>query len=235
MLAGLFLAVGLVLSAVLGTTTWLKVKNSRFIAVKGSARKNVSADLVVWCGDFTVEATALLDAQRKLKDDAARVEQFLRAKGVTNFLFTPITIQEVRASLKDNIGFTQQRTIGYRLTQTVRVESEEVERITRLDRDSGELVEAGILFTTQPPQFIYTKAGEAKVEMLAEATKDAHARAEQIAAQGGGAIARLQSAEMGVFQITPRHEVKTSWEGLNDTSSRDKTITAVVTATFALK
>jgi hypothetical protein len=40
---------------------------------------------------------------------------------------------------------------------------------------------------------------------------------------------------MGVFQITPRHEVKTSWEGMNDTSSREKTITAVVTATFALK
>jgi hypothetical protein len=229
LLAGLFLAAGLVLSAMLATTTWLKVRNSQFIAVKGSARKNVESDLVIWRGSFTAEAATLLDAQRKLKDDLAKVDQFLRAKGITNFVFTPIAIGEVKAAFNDP------RTVGYRLTQTVRVESEDVERITRLDRESTALVEEGVLFTAQPPEFIYTKAGEAKVEMLAEATKDARARADQIAAQGGCVIARLHAAEMGVFQITPRHEVKTSWEGMNDTSSREKTITAVVTATFALK
>jgi len=40
---------------------------------------------------------------------------------------------------------------------------------------------------------------------------------------------------MGVFQITPLYSGQTSGEGMNDTSSLDKTITAVVTATFALK
>jgi hypothetical protein len=40
---------------------------------------------------------------------------------------------------------------------------------------------------------------------------------------------------MGVFQITPQHETQTSWDGENDTTSRQKTITAVVTATFLLK
>ena len=235
MLAGLFLASGLVLSAMLATTTWLKVKNSQFITVKGSARKDIMSDLVIWRGSFTAEAPALLDAQRKLKDDLAKVDQFLRARGVTNFVFTPISIGEIKASARDDTGWTQQKTAGYRLTQTVRVESEDVERITRLDRESTGLVEEGVLFTTQPLEFIYTRAGEAKVEMLAEATKDARARAEQISAQGGCAIARLHSAEMGVFQITPRNEVRTSWEGMNDTSSREKTITAVVTATFALK
>jgi uncharacterized protein len=235
MLAGLFLAAALVLSAMLATTTWLKVRNSQFISVKGSARKNVESDLVIWRGSFTAEAATLLDAQHKLKEDLAKVEQFLRSRGATNLLFTPIAIEEVRAMTKDAAGWSQQRTAGYRLTQTVRVESENVERITRLGRESSGLVEDGVLFTAQPPEFIYTKAGEAKVEMLAEATKDARARAEQIATQGGCVIARLHSAEMGVFQITPRHEVKTSWEGMNDTSSREKTITAVVTATFALK
>ena len=40
---------------------------------------------------------------------------------------------------------------------------------------------------------------------------------------------------MGVFQITPLHNSDTRGEGMNDTSSLDKTITAVVTATFLLK
>ena len=232
MLAGLFLACGLVLSSMLATTTWLKVKNSQFITSKGSTRKNVKSDLIIWQGDFNVEAGTLLDAQRKLKTDLMAVGQFLASNGVTNFVFKPIEIVELKAT-KDVDGWRQECTTGYRLTQSVRVESEDVDKIGKLD--TTPLVEQGILFTTEPPQFIYTKVAEEKIEMLADATKDARTRAEQIAAQGGRAIANLHDAEMGVFQITPLHESDTSGEGESDTSSMDKTITAVVTATFLLK
>jgi uncharacterized protein len=40
---------------------------------------------------------------------------------------------------------------------------------------------------------------------------------------------------MGIFQITPLNSSETSGEGMNDTSSVEKTITAVVTASFALE
>jgi uncharacterized protein len=232
MLAGLFLAVGLVLSSMLATTTWLKVKNSQFITSKGSTRKNIKSDLIIWQGNFNVEADTLLEAQRKLKTNLVSVGQFLSGNGVTNFIFKPIEIDELKA-MKDADGWKQERTTGYRLTQTVRVESEDVDKVAKLD--TTPLVEQGILFTTEPPQFIYTKVGEEKIEMLADATTDARARAEQIASQGGRAIANLHDAEMGVFQITPLHETDTSSGGENDTSSLDKTITAVVTATFLLK
>jgi hypothetical protein len=233
MLAGLFLAVGLVLSSMLATTTWLKVKNSQFITSKGSTRKNVKSDLIIWQGDFNVEAGTLLDAQRKLKADHMAIEQFLSNNSVTVFVFKPIGIEELKSSMKDANGWTQERTAGYRLTQSVRVESEDIDRVTKLD--TTPLVEQGVLFTTEPSQFIYTKVAEEKIEMLADATKDARARAEQIAVQGGRSIANLHDAEMGVFQITPLHGTDTSSDGENDTSSLDKTITAVVTATFLLK
>jgi hypothetical protein len=233
MLAGLFLAVGLVLSSMLATTTWLKVKNSQFITAKGSTRKNVKSDLVIWKGSFTTEAPTLLEAQQKLKADAVKVGNFLAANSVTNRVFKPIAIEELKSSIKDADGWRQERTTGYRLTQAVRVESPDVDRLAQLD--TTPLVEQGVLFTTDPPQFLYTKVAEEKIEMLADATKDARARAEQIAAQGSRSIANLHDAEMGVFQITPSHETDTSSGGENDTSSLDKTITAVVTATFLLK
>lgn len=233
MLAGLFLAAGLVCSSMLATTTWLKVKNSQFITVKGSTHKNIESDLVIWQGNFSGEATGLLEAQHTLQANRVKVEQFLTGSGITNFVFTPINIEEIKASLKDALGWVQQRTTGYRLNQSVRVESGEIDRIDKLD--TAPLVEQGMIFTTDMPQFIYAKAGEAKVEMLADATKDARARAEQIATQGGRMIASLHDADMGVFQITPRHATRTSWEGESDTGSRQKTITAVVTATFLLK
>jgi len=200
MLAGLFLAVGLVLSSMLATTAWIKIKNSQFITAKGSTRKNVKSNLVVWKGSFTTEAPTLLEAQKKLKDAG---------------------------------GWVEQRTTGYRLSQTVRVESADVDRLAQLD--TTPLVEQDVLFTTDPPQFLYTKVAGEKVEMLADATKDARARAEQIAEQGGRSIASLHDAEMGVFQITALHDNDTSSGGENDTSSVDKTITAVVAATFLLK
>lgn len=234
LVAGLFLAAALVVSSMLATTAWLKVKNTQFITVKGSARKHIRSDLVIWKGSFTTQAATLLEAQQNLKRDADKVAEFLRARGATNILFTPITIEEVKGSL-DNNGLTQQKILGYRLIQTARVESADVERTSLLDRESTGLVEAGVLFTAQPPELIYTKAGEAKIEMLAEATKDARVRAEQIAVQGGRNLARLHTAEMGVIQIAPLYSGETSWEGMNDKSSLDKTITAVITATFALK
>jgi len=235
MLAGLFLAVGLVLSAMVGTATWVKVRNTQFITVKGSARKNIKSDLVIWRGTFRVEAATLLEAQRELKATQDKVNQFVRDRGLTNIVFAPIDIEELTAASKDAEGLVRQRKVGFRLSQAVRVESGDVERISQLDGDSMALVEQGIVFTTESPAFIYTKAGEAKVEMLAEATKDARLRADQIASQGGRAVVRLHNADMGVLQITPLYSGQFSWEGANDTSSLDKTITAVVTARFDLK
>jgi hypothetical protein len=233
MLAGLFLGAGLVLSSILATTTWLKVKNSQFITVKGSVQKHIESDLVVWHGGFSVEAETLLEAQQNIYADHLLVEKFLGGAGVTNVSFAAIGIEETKATRKSADGWISQRPTGYRLSQSVSVESADVDRLDKLD--TTPLVEQGVIFTVEPPQFIYSNAGEAKIEMLATATEDARARAEQIAQRGGRIIAQLHDADMGVFQITPMHATQTSWEGENDTTSRQKTITAVVPATFLLK
>jgi hypothetical protein len=189
----------------------------------------VRSDLVLWSGSFSTEAESLLGAQSQLKDDASKVEAFLKSNGITNYTLGPIYIEELKST--DKVP----KRLGFHLTQTVDVNSDEVDRITKLARDSTVLVEQGVFFTTSQPQYIYTKAGEAKIEMLAEATKDARSRAEQIVSQGGRRIHQLRSARMGVFQITPLYSTQTSSEGMNDTSSLEKTITAVVSASFSLE
>jgi len=93
MLAGLFLAAGLVLSAMLGTSAWMKIKNSQFITVKGSVQKKIESDLAIWSGSFQVEAETLLDAQHKIQANRALVAKFLDAAGVANLNFAPINIQ----------------------------------------------------------------------------------------------------------------------------------------------
>jgi hypothetical protein len=181
-----------------------------------------------------VEGDSLAVAHRKLKTDLGKVEAFLRARGVADLVATPISIFEVRAKEKDGTDSVREKTVGYRLSQVVEIRSTDVERVARLSGESVALIDEGVVFTANVPEYIYTKAGEAKIEMLAEATKDARLRADQIASQGGRGVARLRSARMGVFQITPLHSHQTSWEGMYDTSSLEKTITAVVTATFSM-
>lgn len=233
MLAGLFLAAGLVFAAMVGTSAWVKIKNSQFITVKGSVQKNIESDFAIWSGSFQVEAETLLVAQRQIQTNRLLVAAFLNAAGVKEWNFSPISIDELKGSRKSEDGFVSQRTMGFRLSQTVSVQSTDVNLLDRLDTTA--LVEQGVVFTVSQPQFIYTKSGETKIEMLAAATKDARARAEQIAQQGGRSIAQLHDADQGIFQINPVYSGATSWDGQNDMSSRQKTMTAVVTATFLLK
>ncbi|MBI4660930.1 MAG: SIMPL domain-containing protein [Verrucomicrobia bacterium] len=235
LVAGLALAAGLIASTMLVTNAWLRISESQNITVTGSVRKPVRSDLAIWRGSFSVESQTLLQAQKALKEDLAKVHNFLAGRGVTNLMTSPISIQELRARQKAEDGSYHEKMTGFRLSQTVEARSPDVEGLTRLNHDSTVLVEQGVLFTPMALEYIYTKAGDVKAELLAEATKDARSRAEQIALQGGRHVDHLRAAKMGVFQITPLHSTHTSWEGLNDTSSLEKTVTAIVTATFAMR
>jgi len=231
LLLGLCLAAGLIISAAQVTRAWLHIADSQVISVTGSAHQDVTSDLAVWTAAFSAEGDQLAEAQQKLKADAARVMDFFQQRGITNAEISAINIQRLRLNANDD----NSKTVGYRLRQTLRLESGDVARVVELQQQSSSLVEAGVELDDLGIEFIYTHLAEAKIDMLAAATKDARARAEQIASEGGRKIRALRSAKMGVFQITPRNSSDTSSEGINDTSSREKTIRAIVTANFSLK
>ncbi len=91
------------------------------------------------------------------------------------------------------------------------------------------------MLQSEPPRYLYTKLGDLKIEMLAEATKDATARARQIADNSGAKLGAVREARMGVMQINPAHSTEVSDSGNNDTTSLEKEITAVVSAKFELR
>jgi len=83
LLAGLFMASGLVVSTTLLTRTWLKVADAESITVTGSSRRNVSSDLVVWRGSLTVESPTLMAAQALLSQQESVTRGFLTTQGVS--------------------------------------------------------------------------------------------------------------------------------------------------------
>ena len=71
--------------------------------------------------------------------------------------------------------------------------------------------------------------------MLAEASKDARTRAENMVNSAGGAsLGKLRSADMGVININAANVTQGSWDGNNDTTSLEKDIITIIHATYEL-
>jgi hypothetical protein len=133
-----------------------------------------------------------------------------------------------------NYGSTG-KVIGYTLSQQVIVDSSDVDGITKLAKDSGTLINQGIFFTSEPLEYYYSKLNDLKLDMLAEATKNAKDRAERIAESSGSKVGSMRSADMGVFQVMAVNSTEVSDYGAYDTTSIDKNVMAVVRASFSLR
>jgi uncharacterized protein len=234
LLAGLALAAGLCFASITFTRAWTRISEDQVIAVTGSARKDVRSDLGIWRAGFSSDAPSLADAHARSQADLARVETFLRTANQTDYVIRPVQVSDLFERIKTDEGEVTRRT-GYRIRQNIEVRSTDVNALPKLATNAATLLEHGVTLASEGMDFIYTKAGEAKIEMMGEAAKDARTRAEQIASQGGRSLKELRNARMGVVQINPLYSTATSWEGNNDTTSLEKTITTTVTATFSLR
>ena len=115
------------------------------------------------------------------------------------------------------------------------VQSKNVDKTKQISRESTDLTTSGIKFFSNALEYYYTKLGDIKIEIQAEAAKDAMVRGERIAKATGRKLGALSRARMGVIQITPENSNMVSDMGMNDVSSIRKEITAVVNADFSIK
>jgi hypothetical protein len=205
------------------------------IMVTGSAKQQITSDLIVWTGSFTAKSPALQDAYTKLESDKTKVMDYLLKQGVPEdkIVFSSINTNTYYIVLPS--GQYTSDVDYYELNQTVTISSEEIDKVTEISRNVTELINEGIQFQSNSPQYMYTKIADMKVTMLAEATKDARKRAEMIAENAGNKLGRLKYADMGVIQIAPLYSNEVSDYGMNDTYSLEKEITAIVHCEFEIK
>ena len=213
------------------------------VVVTGSAKKRIRSDFATWRTVVKSDAPQLAQAYRALTQDVPKVKAYLLAKGIpeNQIVMSAIrttTVRERRGSAAyppdQGDGEASGRVIGYSLQQDVEVRSSDVDKIAALSRQVTELINQGMLIESGAPEYLSTKLGDVKIEMLAEAAKDAKARAQQIADATGSKIGPVQAARMGVLQITPPGSNVVTDYGVNDTSSIEKDITAVINITFAV-
>jgi uncharacterized protein len=232
-------ALAIVISAGIFANTYKnRNKAANTIRVTGLGSKNFVSDLIVWSGSFTRKSMNLKDAYAELDRDRELIRNYLESKGIgkENLIFSAVDINKEYDNSYDNYG-NQTRSVfnGYRLRQNVQIESYEVDKVEDISRQVTELINTGVEFSSNHPQYYYTKLSELKLEMISEATKDAHTRASNIAENAGSKVGRLKNADMGVFQIIAQNSSEDfSWGGSFNTTSKRKTATITVRLEYVI-
>jgi hypothetical protein len=234
---GVCIAVATIVSSIILSQGFLQIMRftKEVINVTGSAQKFIKSDYAVWRGQFSRREVDLQTAYQKLKDDLGKVRSYLASKGVAEKETLVSQITTTTICKKNEKGYDTNDVQSYQLTQEVEVRSNDVDKIATISRESTELINQGIYFESLAPNYFYTKLDELKIEMLATATENAKQRAENMAKASGNRIGFMRSARMGVFQITSPNSTDVSDSGINDTSSIEKKVTAVVSVTFSIE
>lgn len=232
---GLALGASLLASSVIVSGTLLEARQDRTLEVKGYAEKAIESDWATWTGTLTTRAPSLEAAYAGLEQSRAALRSFLAAESVPADAveLLPATTNVLFA--RTDKGMMTNDVEGYALNQQVRIGSHDIDLVSRVAERAGDLAKQGVELSGGWPQYFYTRLGDLKIDMLAEATADARRRAEALATPSGSRVGPLRSARQGVFQITPAHSTEVSDYGRNDTTSRQKSIKAVVTMRFAIE
>jgi uncharacterized protein len=235
----IIIAAAIVITAIFFTTTYKNRNRSNdLINVTGLGSKDFKSDLIIWDGNLSVSnpdmklATAALDQSRET------VRKYITSKGVDKkeVVFSSVVMNKdyrtwIDAKDEEHTEFT-----GYTLSQTVTIESKDVEKVEMVSREVTELISQGIEISSNSPEYYYTKLGELKIEMVAAATEDARTRAEQIAKNANAGLGHLRFAQMGVFQITAQNSSDDySWGGSFNTDSKMKTANITMKLQFGIE
>jgi hypothetical protein len=230
---GIILGLSIIISFSIASFTFYKLRGANDISTTGSATKEYTSDTVKWTSTITRNVTlaTVKTGYAQMASDLVAVKSFLSGSGVPDASvdISPIFMNQVY----DNN--TSQVDKNYSLVQNITVNSNDVQKIADLSKNTASLVNQGILFSTASLEYYYSKLPDARVALLSDAIADAKARATKLAQAGGKNIGALQSASSGVVQVLAPNSADTSDYGTYDTSSIEKNIMVTVKTSFELK
>jgi len=209
--------------------------DQRFVEVKGLAEREVSADLALWPLRIVASGDDLAAVQAQITRTTAMVVAFLERHSIPA---TSAEIQNLRVTDARSERYGPDRSTASRfiIEQTIMVRSEQPEVVQAASQKVGELVEAGVVLSSSGeyglsgPTFIFNGLNALKPAMIAEATANARAAAEQFARDSGSGLGGIRQANQGVFVILPRDQAP----GVQEGSQLQKTVRVVSTVQYFL-
>jgi hypothetical protein len=201
------------------------------VTITGSARVPIGSNLADWAVRVEGDAPTAVAAARRLRRQSAQVVAFLHGAGIPGAEIAPQVVQS--ETIVTRVDKHHVRT-SYRVSQDLDVSTTRLDVVETAATQLGGLLERGVAVSAEPPQFVSTRLQQAKLDALSAATANARRRAEILVRGLGGKVGKLRASSLGVYQIVPRNSTAVSDYGVDDTSSRQKDVVAVVSATFAV-
>jgi hypothetical protein len=233
--SGLFVAVGIALAGWFVGHGFLAGRTvDRFVTVKGLAERDVKADVALWPLRFIATADDLDIARAGIDRSKQAILSFLGANGIgaNQVELQGLEVTDVLANPYRS-GPVGTRFI---INQTLMVRSEEPDRIQAVSQKVGDLIAAGVVLQASAgpgtgPTFLFTGLNDLKPQMIAEATANARAAAQQFATDSGVELGGIRQASQGVFVILPRDPAP----GVIEESQLHKTVRVVATIEYYLR
>ena len=205
------------------------------VSVEGVAERQVTADSVVWPFHLTATADVLKAAQAELDSDRSRLMTFLTEAG---FVDASVSVSSPRVTDREASAGTAPASEHdrYIVRQTVVLRTPNVQLVHDVASQTRKLVRDGVSLgagdgeTSGGPHYLFTRLNEIRPSMLAQATTNARATAEQFAADAGAKLGPITRAEQGAIKVLPRggHDAGPA------RAHRHKTVRVVSSVTFRL-
>lgn len=241
----LIFGIAMIVCVIIGVNGLAKYKKKdNLITISGYSKQQIVSDLVVWSGYYSVTAENTKDAYTDMENAKQKVISYLVSKGISEseLIFSSISISENTDHYYDEHDRYKSFVTGYTLAQSVTVSSKNIDLITEVSRSATELINEGVSFQSRQPEYQYTRLEDLKVNMLAEAAKDARMRAETVAVNAGSKIGGLTYGKLSSIQITPLYTVTSDFSEWgyssyvsNDVASIEKEVTVTVSCKFLIE
>lgn len=230
-IAALILGISIIIFGILLSVSINNIgdKNNT-INVTGSASKIITSDYGVLRFEIETSDVNPKNAYSTLQNNINETIKFIQNEGIEKDAIELQTIQSYTLTPERENSVTK-----YYYLQPLQIKLKDLEKIKQLASKITSLIDKGIYIRINPPQFFYSKLQEIKSEVQAEATKDAINRANKILSSTNNSLGSIKSVRTGVLQITPPYSNAISDYGMNDESSVEKKVTAVVNITFTIK
>ncbi len=230
------LSAAFIICSIIISSTWrANAMKDQTITVTGSAKKEIVSDLGFLRGTISANASSAQAAFRELNSQKPLLIEYLTGKGFPKDKINFFTVNGYPVYEISSTGMQTSNIICYNYSQRIEISSTDVQKIKEISLDISSLIDKGVNFMVEMPEYHYTKIADLKIEIQAMAANDAMKRAEKIAASTERTLGPLRNARMGVLQITPKFSNVISDYGVNDLGSIEKEIAAVVTASFEIK
>lgn len=235
--SAIIIAVGIfICTSVASYTIFLFRSMDNQLSVTGSAKQSITADRVKWTTSISrqTKAESLKSGYDSLAQDLKIVKQYFKNNGFDEASLTVSTVymDEVYDNNNSQVAPGQKR---YNLRQTIDLNSNDVDKVSALSKNTGDVISQGVIFQTSAPEYSFSGLPTLRVSLLSAALKDAKDRAESIASMSGNSVGKLKSASSGVVQVLPPGSNEVSDYGTYDTVSIQKDVMVTVRASFNLK